>query len=256
MTEILQPYSVSRFNKIPDLHHGTTSFHAKDGMKFVSEVFGPLVLKHGLEDQLGITILHRHFDLKEPEKLVEFNNIALPWKNQGQDDSHSGGKILPNAWLLDNGKLMPYEFFFSPFNQDKSVDLTQDKVRTFLDEFVKAAKYSSLDQIFALKMFPGIGFTGGLEFSEDRANIVLKPGQVSHRSMFEKPLFLGPLPPLKLTYRCSTSSKNQQLPRSPGISSEGGWSRRIIATALNTSRIISIPYHNAILEKRQASQLV
>ncbi|KAF7506890.1 hypothetical protein GJ744_011131 [Endocarpon pusillum] len=177
MTEILQPYSVSEFNKIPDLYQGTTAFHAKDGMRFVNEVFGPLVLKHGLEAQLGITILHRHFDLKDPEKLVEFNNISLPWKNQDQDDSHSGGKILPNAWLLNDGKLMPYEFFFSPFNQVKSLDLTQDKVRAFLDEFVKAAKYSSLDGTVALKMFPGPGFRGGLEFSEDRANIVLKPGQ-------------------------------------------------------------------------------
>ncbi len=182
MAEVVQPYSVAQFNQISDLYEAKKAFHAKDGLKFIREVFGPLVLKHGLEAQLGITILHRHFALKEPEKLVEFNNISLPWKNQASDDSHSGGKILPNAWLLDNGKLMPYEFFFSPFNQEKSIDLTQDKVRAFLDEFVKAAKYSSLDRVVALRLFPYIGYEGGLEFSEGRANIVLKPGQVSYRS--------------------------------------------------------------------------
>lgn len=182
MADILQPYSVPQFNKIPDLYEAKTVFNAKDGLKFVQEVFRPLVLKHGLEAQLEITILHRHFALQEPEKLVEFNNISLQWNKQASDDSHSRGKILPNAWLLDDDKLMPYEFFFSPFNQDKSVDLTQDKVRDFMDEFVRAAKYSSLYRVVALRMFPHIGYQGGMEFSEGRSNIVLKPGQVSSQT--------------------------------------------------------------------------
>lgn len=179
MADILQPYSVSQFNQIPDLYKAKTTFHAKDGVKFVREVFGPLVLKHGLEATLGITILHRHFALQEPEKLVEFNNISLPWKNQSSDDTHSGGKILANAWLLNDGKLMPYEYFFSPMNQEESLDLTQNRVRAFLDEFIKAAKYSKLEGVVALRMFPFVGYSGGLEFSEGRSNIVLKPGEVS-----------------------------------------------------------------------------
>ena len=119
---------------------------------------------------------------------------------------------------------MPYEFF-SPFNQEKSVDLTQDGVPAFLGEFVKAAKYSSIDGIVALKMFPGMGFRG-LEFSEGRANIILKTGQVSHQSIFEEFLFLLPLLSLKLTYRCSTNSRIRQPPKSLGISSEGGWEQK------------------------------
>lgn len=200
MAEILQPYSVSQFNRFPDLQQATTNFHSKDGLRFVGDVFGPLVLKYGLEDQLGITILHRHFALQEPEKIVEFNNISLPWKNQADDDSHSGGMILPNAWLLDHDKLMPYEFFFSPFNQEKSVDLTQDKVRAFLDDFVKAAKHSKLDGVVALRMFPYVGYEGGLEFSEGRANIVLKPGQVSSEPSLTASFPLLPAQSPKLTF--------------------------------------------------------
>lgn len=178
MAEVERPYSVVEFNKIPDLHSATESFNANDGMEFVNKVFGPLVLKHGLEAQLGITVLHRHFRLEESEKLVEFNNVSVPWKLRDQNDTPSGGKILPNAWLLKDGKLMPYEFFFSPLAKDNSVDLTYDKIQAFLEEFVKSAKYSKLDQIIGLRMFPGKGFQGGLEFTEDRANIVLEPGQV------------------------------------------------------------------------------
>jgi len=220
MADVLQPYSVAEFNKIPDLYHANTAFLDKDGEKFVRDVFCPLVLKHGLEDYLGAGMLHRHFPLKESEKLVEFNNISMPWSHQGSDDSHSGGMILPRAWLLKDDKLMPYEFFFSPPNKkksldlnkeesldltkEKSLDLTKEKsldltevasldlneekplnlnekrVVAFLDEFVKAAKCSDLDRVVALRLFPGGGYQGGLEFTEDRANIILKPGQVSH----------------------------------------------------------------------------
>ncbi|KAF7509407.1 hypothetical protein GJ744_008130 [Endocarpon pusillum] len=84
---------------------------------------------------------------------------------------------LANAWLLKDGKLMPYEFFFSPLAKDSSVDLTHDNIQAFLEEFVKSAKFSKLDGIIALRMFPGKGYRGGLEFTEDRANIVLEPGQ-------------------------------------------------------------------------------
>jgi hypothetical protein len=178
MAEVLQPYSVTQFNKILDLHDASTVFHAKDGMKFVNDVFGPLVKKHGLEAKLGISIAHRHFSLKGSEKLVELNNIAVPWKNQDGDDNHTGGNILPNAWLLVDGKLMPYEFFFSPTGKEKTLDLTQEKFRAFLDQFVAAAKDSNLDDVVALRMFPYLGYKGGMELTEGRANIVLKPGQV------------------------------------------------------------------------------
>jgi hypothetical protein len=154
MASVLQPCSVAGFNKIPDLHPAKTAFHANDGPRFLCEVFRPLVEKHELTSQFGIGILHRHSALKDREKLVEFNNMSTPWKNQASDDSHFGGKIYPMAWLLTDGKLMPNEFFFSPLDQKKPVDLIQDRFRLFLDEFVKAARYSNLDGIVALRMFP------------------------------------------------------------------------------------------------------
>jgi hypothetical protein len=182
MADILQPYSVADFNKIPDLHGASQAFLDRDGEKFVRDVFGPLVIKHELQNNLGIGILHRHFALKEEEKLVEYKSTSVPFDRLASDGSFFGGKILPMAWQLNDGKLMPYEFFFAPLETGKLFDLTGDKIVAFLDEFVKAAKSFHLDRVVALRLFPYPGYEGGLELSQGRANIVLNPGEVSHPS--------------------------------------------------------------------------
>jgi hypothetical protein len=251
-TQILQPYDPSHFNTIPYLHEVSKSFQAKNGAEFVEKVFKPLILKHNLESQLGIGLLHRHFDLKGFEKLVELNNISTPWAVKGED--HMDGKILPCSWLISGGgKLMPYEFFFSPGPSDgepdgssgsssgsgnggaggsgsnpkprpvidsldltesgsggngggsgggdgggsggggsgggsgggfdpnvyKSLDLTESRVRAFLDEFLLAMEFHDLNGTLALRLFPGPSYAAGHEITHGRTNIVLTPEQAS-----------------------------------------------------------------------------
>jgi len=94
MAEVLQSYSTHAFNTLPELHPAQDSFTSKGGKHLVDEVFKPMIEKHKLEAKLGVGLLHRHFDLEGSEKLVEFNNISLPW-NSDREDSHNGGKILP-----------------------------------------------------------------------------------------------------------------------------------------------------------------
>ena len=64
-------YSVRRFNAIPDLTNTRDTFAAKDGEAFISSVFILLVKKHGLEEKVGLSLLHHHLNLKDGEKLVE-----------------------------------------------------------------------------------------------------------------------------------------------------------------------------------------
>jgi hypothetical protein len=64
-------YNVRRFNAIPDLTNTRDTFAAKDGEVFVSSVFIPLVKKHGLEEKVGLSLLHHHINLKDGEKLAE-----------------------------------------------------------------------------------------------------------------------------------------------------------------------------------------
>lgn len=175
MAEVLQPYSTNIFNTIPELHKARDSFTSKDGKALVDKVFRPMIESHKLEAKLGVGLLHRHFDLNGSEKLVEFNNISLPW-NSDNGDGHNGGKVLPNAWVVRDGKLIPYEFYFSPLGRDSHFDF--DTVGPFIREFMQTVAEYDLEQTICLRLFPHVGFTGALEVTEGRANINLSPDQV------------------------------------------------------------------------------
>ena len=73
--QILQTYDMNHFNIIPYLHDISKSFQVKSGPYFVEKAFGPTVLKHKFESQMGIGLLHRHFDLKG---FKNFSNSASP----------------------------------------------------------------------------------------------------------------------------------------------------------------------------------
>ena len=175
MATVLQPYSTYKYNTIPDLHTAQESFTAKSGMELINEFFKPMVEKYHLEGKLGVGLLHRHFNLEGSEKLVEFNNISLPWKNQ-DGDNYSVGKILPNAWAVNGDKLLPYEFYYSPLGRDSHFDF--EATSDFLSEFMQTISKSGLEQTICLRLFPHVGFTGALELTEGRANINLSPDQV------------------------------------------------------------------------------
>lgn len=141
----------------------------------VDNIFKPLILRHNLEGVFGIGLLHRHFELNGREKLVEFNNIAIPWQHQTDEDEHSGGRILPCAWTVVGDKLTPYEFYFEPLRR-QSFDY--DMVEAFLAEFLETLMATGLERTLCLRLFPGEGYVGGLEITEGRANVNFLPHEV------------------------------------------------------------------------------
>jgi hypothetical protein len=175
MAVVMQCYSTLLFNTFLDLHTVKERFESKGGMDLVNGIFKPIIERHQLEAKLGVGLLHRHFELGGNEKLVEFNNISLPWSAQA-GDNHSGGKIIPNAWAICDGKILPYEFYFSPLGQDRPFDF--DKATAFLADFIQVIEEKGLDKVIAIRLFPHEGFSGALELTEGRANINLSPDQV------------------------------------------------------------------------------
>lgn len=76
------------FSTIPDLHDAVRSFTDNEvNSKLV--LFGSLFVKHGVTEQFGLTIVHRHFDITENEVLVETLNdqntvsVTSPWIIRG-----------------------------------------------------------------------------------------------------------------------------------------------------------------------------
>lgn len=95
-------------------------------------------------------------------------------------DSHSGGKIISNAWFIsEDGKLAPCEFYFSPLGKDQAADFGVSGMKEFLREFMERVKEKGLDKTVALRLFSHKGYTEAFEITEGRANFNLLPGQVS-----------------------------------------------------------------------------
>lgn len=181
------PFDTEKFNAIASLHDVTSSFQERGGKEMVDESFRSLFKTYGLESKLGVGLLHRHFDLETGEKLVEFNNIAVPWKHH-EADEYIGGKLVPNAWLVTQGdsgasRLMPYEYFFTANNgldqqQGIQLDNAENISPQFLEVFAQRVLENGLEDTIALRAFPYKGYTGGLEITQGRANINFLPEEV------------------------------------------------------------------------------
>jgi hypothetical protein len=102
------------------------TFAAKDGEAFVNSFFIPLAKKNGLEEKVGLGLLHHHFDL---EGRREAGGMPISPRFPFQD-----GEILPPSWPIQEGRFIPYEPYSAPLNSRptfKSVDLTDLNPKAF-----------------------------------------------------------------------------------------------------------------------------
>jgi hypothetical protein len=94
------------------------------------DTVGKIFVKYRVENDLGIILLHKHFKLSAEERLVQFNNAAIPWNiNKNSIDFENA---IPAAWRFVLGGLVPYEFIYP--NLDSSKPLVQLSRGPFLDE--------------------------------------------------------------------------------------------------------------------------
>ena len=84
-------------------------------------------------------------------------------------------------YVAEQKKWMPFEYKFDPPATDTDVDLNDDKYSGFLDELAKLLVHSKLDSCIGLKIWPGKGYEGGLEITNGKANILLRPDEVCTR---------------------------------------------------------------------------
>ena len=178
MADIEAPYSPHLYNELPGIVPAYEEFQTKNGNGFVDNVVKPLITKYQLQSAFGVCLLHRHCDLEDGERMVEYNGVSVPWASGSADEPAEGG-IYPAAWLINDGaKLVPYEFALEPFRTKDAIDFDSDAVKSFTNDFAAALKDAALENVVGLCVYPQ-GFRGGLEITKGRANIVLSPGEVS-----------------------------------------------------------------------------
>ena len=180
------PYSRDTFHNAFHISTAGDEFQERNGQKFISNILAPIFKKHRVEEVFGIGLVHRHFDIEEDEKLVEFNNISTPWAVDVGLHELVGKKtdslIYETSWMLDtDNKWMAYEFSFSPVGGQDSyiVNIGDPKHYDFLVEYTQALKAAGWGDLLGLRAWPGPGFSGVFEFTQGKANINLIPEQAS-----------------------------------------------------------------------------
>lgn len=69
-------YSPDNFNSLPNFNHAQENL---DVLRDKLDIFGRALHKHGFSDDVGLALLHRHFDLAPDEILVE---SVIPSKSE------------------------------------------------------------------------------------------------------------------------------------------------------------------------------
>ncbi|KIM41075.1 hypothetical protein M413DRAFT_28156 [Hebeloma cylindrosporum] len=154
MSVAVAPYRHEAFNGLYLVKEAGNDLQAKGGGVMIHDEFGPLFLKHGIEEKFGLGLLHRHFDMEPSERLVELNNISTPWDET--DAQSIGGALLSHSW----------DALLSTFGE-------------FLAELYAKLRALGLDKTLGLRAHPGPDFDGLVEVTVGRANINFHPSEAS-----------------------------------------------------------------------------
>jgi hypothetical protein len=130
--------------------------------------------------RFGVTLLHRHFDMDESERLVTVHNTSTPWGCQDYSD-HPLGKVLPQAFIFTSpDKIVPFEYTFFTSNISNNIILFETATKAFLAELGACLFSLQLEKVLGLRVHPGPQEKRKVEFTVNRANINIEmTGEVS-----------------------------------------------------------------------------
>jgi hypothetical protein len=97
------PYSVEHYNSLPELRKAKDQFKSSGASEILFAEIGPALVRHHIENILGVVLLHNHFLLSQNEKLIDVGSVAVPCVEELPDVSAS-------SWRFIDGGIAPYEF--------------------------------------------------------------------------------------------------------------------------------------------------
>ncbi len=90
--------NIAALNAFPDIF--SVRPRSEDDEACIQDIKAVLE-KHGKIDRFGLTLLHKHFDIKEGEMLVEETDESTRTQTiQPLQQSEIGGAIIETAWHL------------------------------------------------------------------------------------------------------------------------------------------------------------
>lgn len=176
----LEAYDPNTYQSLPAISDAVARLDTINGENLVATSIRQLFLDHKMDRTYGLILLHRHFDLDESERLVEYGGTSVPWRL-----SKISKNIRASNWLVStDGTVRPYEFCYFPIGDEAmEPDLSNANQVTFLVAFTDLLSKHNAEGLWGLCRYPGDDFTGRVEVTEGRANINLKPEDVSDQPL-------------------------------------------------------------------------
>jgi hypothetical protein len=158
----LLPYTVKYYNSLPELREAKDQFESLRASDVLFTEIGQALVRHHVENILGIVLLHNHFLLGQNEILVSHDSVAVPC-------SEKLPNVCASSWRFIDEGITPYEFIYS------ATKTPLDQMQPFLAEFSAIIKKWKLVDIFGICSLKkgSVDRPVTVEFTSGRANITL-----------------------------------------------------------------------------------
>ncbi|KAJ5164335.1 uncharacterized protein N7500_006165 [Penicillium coprophilum] len=151
---IIKPYFEAQydhraFDALLDVDESASLFETLAGYEHLKSGLRDIFMRHGVNDELAVSLLHRHFEMASNEKLVELGPVSSPWPIAAHEESVMGGSVLPHTWRVFENELHPVEFRFVPMLEVPNVRKVQF-TQAFFDDFCQYVKSNGLENVVGI----------------------------------------------------------------------------------------------------------
>ncbi|ERF73704.1 hypothetical protein EPUS_00958 [Endocarpon pusillum Z07020] len=167
MASNLLPYTAAEFNSIPDIMDSAKGFEEANTSGLLLQELGQALPKREVNCSLGVTLVHRHYDLAQYEMLVNIGNVAVPWNTNNE----ASGLANPSSWCFTKDGVMPYVFTYGGVKVSMG-----DRMRESLSGYRSILEKKHTSHIFGLCTLDGVSLAQAaptVDFTSRRANITL-----------------------------------------------------------------------------------
>ncbi|KAL9086402.1 MAG: hypothetical protein Q9159_004178 [Coniocarpon cinnabarinum] len=124
-------------------------------------IIRPVFLKHGTEKKYGLSLLHRHFDIRP---LVRYAD--------NRPNSHGAGFVTPISYRFTGAKAVPFEFAYSPTPCDATLC---EKESQFFAELSQLLHRLGFEDLFGIQITENFDPYYCLETTINRSNVMIHP---------------------------------------------------------------------------------
>ena len=132
-------YRPQFYQELPGIVESYQRLVFRDRVKCIETELRQLFLDHQVEDIFGVRLVHKHFQLRDDERMIQHGNTALPWDPEMAATLEADGVVMTASWLFRNGVAWPYEFYYVPHAQAE--DTTKVQVEDYAEFFTAYQDY-------------------------------------------------------------------------------------------------------------------